>query len=335
MGLGDPLAHLAALGVESTFRQRAWHEVTFYDQRLRPVPMASVRPLFYIVRRGDVVGSLDRALLEQARQHGARVELGVPGETAGRGTVVATGPRFADGLVVGYVFPTGLDDQAHAVISAELAPGGYAYLLVWEGQATLATCLFKRHDRWRAARDATATAFRVIIAGLDLSEAKPFSGFANVFGAARFSDEAGRLYVGEAAGLQDPEWGFGLWYAMESGALAARSLVDGFDYAQAAARRFEAPRRTAFVNRVVFELLPAAAYGPMLGAAARAPDLVARIQHHWQPSRLKSALAPVAMPAIKARLHYRDRACHSTTCDCVWCTHGTGHRRETTSAAGT
>lgn len=334
VGPADPAERLAGLGVKLTFEHRAWHEVTFYDQRLRPVPMTSARPLFHLVRRGDVDESLDRALRDQARQLGARVELGAAPDAARNGTIVATGPRFADGLVVGYVFPTGLDDQAHAVISAELAPAGYAYLLVWDGRATLATCLFERHDTWRAARDATVRAFRSIVAGLDLSEAKPFSGFANVYGAARFSDEAGRLYVGEAAGLQDPEWGFGLWYAMESGALAARSLVEGFDYADAAARRFEPARRTGFVNRFVFELLPAAAYRPMLRAAARGPDLVTRIERHWQPSRLKSALAPLAVRAMRPRLHYRDRACHSTTCDCVWCTHGVGHEGETESAAG-
>jgi len=40
-------------------------------------------------------------------------------------------------------------------------------------------------------------------------------------------DRSGRLYVGEAAGLQDPAWGFGLRYALESGALAARCLLEG------------------------------------------------------------------------------------------------------------
>lgn len=36
-----------------------------------------------------------------------------------------------------------------------------------------------------------------------------------------FGDEAGVILAGEVAGLQDPEWGFGMLYATESGALAA------------------------------------------------------------------------------------------------------------------
>ncbi|MEY4491896.1 MAG: hypothetical protein RL085_307, partial [Actinomycetota bacterium] len=38
------------------------------------------------------------------------------------------------------------------------------------------------------------------------------------------------LYVGEAAGLQDCLFGFGMRYAMLSGFLAARSLTEGEDY---------------------------------------------------------------------------------------------------------
>jgi flavin-dependent dehydrogenase len=143
---------------------------------------------------------------------------------------VAIGPRYADGLASGYLFDTGLSDQAHCVISDELAPRGYAYLLVWDGRATLATCMFDRQQDWKTFRSRTVETFHNLVPGIDIDTARPFSGFGSVFGKARLADEAGRLFVGEAAGLQDPEWGFGLWYAMESGALAARSLLEGFDY---------------------------------------------------------------------------------------------------------
>jgi len=323
----DALDRLAYLAVEPTFAHRPFHEVTFYDRALRPTVARSAEPLFYLVRRGPEDGSLDRALLEQARGAGAEVLLGRPAEQARRGDIVAIGPRFADGIATGYVFPTTLEDQAHCVVSEDLAPAGYAYLLVWDGRATLATCLFRNQQRWKEARGKTVEAFTRLVPGLDLGDARPFTGYGAVFGATGFSDEAGRLFVGEAAGLQDPEWGFGMWYAMESGALAARSLLEGFSYDEVAGNRFRAGRETALFNRLLFERLPGGSVPLLLRRGAASPDLRARIRRHWAPNILKSGLARAAMPWFtRTRLNHRDRACHTATCDCVWCTHGTSRQ---------
>lgn len=320
----DAMDRLTALAVEPTFAYRPFHEVTFYDRVLRPVVARSTEPLFYLVKRGPEDGSFDRALLDQARAAGAEVLLGQPAERARRGDIVAIGPRFADGIATGYVFSTTLGDQAHCVISEGLAPAGYAYLLVWEGRATLGTCLFRNRESWKEARRRTVEAFTRLVPGLDLDDARPFSGYGSVFGTAGFSDEAGRLFVGEAAGLQDPEWGFGMWYAMESGALAARSIVAGFSYDKAAHDRFDGSREAALFNRLLYERLPAAVVPALLRKGAASSDLRRLLRRHWAPNIFKSALARAALPRLsRNRLQHRDRACHLVTCDCVWCTHGT------------
>ncbi|MCH8899145.1 MAG: NAD(P)/FAD-dependent oxidoreductase [Acidobacteria bacterium] len=319
----DALDRLAGLGVEPTFAHRAFHDTIFYDPKLRPVATQTTEPLFYLLRRGPEAGSLDRALLDQAEDAGAEVLLGRPAEHARRGDIVAIGPRYADGIATGYVFSTQLPDQAHCIISNDVAPAGYAYLVVWDGRATLATCLFRRHQDWKEARQRAVDTFRRLVPDLELRNAQPFSGFGSLFGAARFSDEAGRLFVGEAAGLQDPEWGFGMWYAMESGALAARSLLEGFDYATAARNRFESHREATLFNRLLYERLPAPLITPVVRRGAASTDLRRRLRSHWTPSRVKSIVARAALPRLaRARLHHRDRACHMPTCDCVWCTHG-------------
>lgn len=321
----DAIERLTDLGVEPTFEHRPWHEVTFYDSRLRPAVTRSEKPLFYLVKRGPEDGSLDRALARQAAAAGAEILLGRPAEAAGRGDIVAVGPRYADGLAAGYVFETDLGDQAHCIISDDLAPAGYAYLLVWDGRATVAACMFDRQQDWKDARSRTVETFRHLVPGLDLGGAESFSGFGTVFGDARFTDEAGRLFVGEAAGLQDPEWGFGMWYAVESGALAARSLLEGFDFDAAGRQRFEPRRQAAFFNRLLYERLPVPVVASLLRRGAQSSHLRERLRVHWAPNRLKSAVARAAMPRFsRARLHHRDRACHSDTCDCVWCTHGSG-----------
>ncbi len=316
------LERLSQLGIEPTFAHKPFHEVTFYDRALRPSVARSVDPFFYLVRRGPEDGSLERALLDQARSAGAEVLLGQPAEHARRGDIVAIGPRYADGIATGYVFPTTLEDQAHCVISEEFAPAGYAYLLIWNGRATLATCLFKKQNNWKDARRQTVETFTRLVPDLDMSDARPFTGYGSVFGLTGFSDEAGRLFVGEAAGLQDPEWGFGMWYAMESGALAARSIVEGFNYGEAAGEQFHSRREAALFNRLLFEKLPAGIVPSMLRRKARSPDLLQGLRHHWAPNALKSAIARAALPRFsRKRLNHPDRACHSATCECVWCTH--------------
>jgi len=333
----DALTRLSDLGVEATFAHRPFHEVTFYDTKLRPSLARSTEPLFYAVRRGPEDGSLDRALAEQAADAGANVLLGTEAKEARRGDIVAIGPRYADGVVSGYVFETSLDDQAHCVISESLAPAGYAYLLIWQGRATLATVLFRTHEDWQQARSRTVETFTSLVPGLDLDGARTFSGFGSVFGKPRLSDEAGRLFVGEAAGLQDPEWGFGMGYAMESGFLAARSLLEGFDYQAAGLDLFESRREAAFFNRLLYERLPAPVISLWLRHGAQSTDLRGHLGRHWAPNTLKSRIARAAMPRFsRTRLNHHDRACHSDTCNCVWCTHETmsEHHHSDVSACG-
>jgi len=325
----DVLDWLAELGVESDFEFESFDEVTFYDHHLdSTVAGGGSGPLFYLIRRGPMDGSLDRALLNQALAAGATVKFEHKVETAEQGDIIATGPRYADGLVTGFVFDTSLDNQARCIISDRLAPAGYAYLLAWNGRATLATCLFRRQQDWKTIRDETVAAFTKLVPGLDteLDTARPFSGYGSVFPNARYSDEAGRLFVGEAAGLQGPEWGFGLRYAMESGHLAAHSLLEGTDYQKLAAAKFDRRIDTEFANRLVFEALPEAAVPALLRRGAGSADLRNRLYRHWRPTPVKSVIARATRRRFaKTRLRHRDRACHDTTCDCVWCTHNRHH----------
>lgn len=180
------------------------------------------------------------------------------------GWIIATGPPLTDCTAQGYVFPTALEDQARAIISREVTPFGYAYLLVWDGWATLAACLLDPKAGAHGARERAAAAFQRAIPGLDLSGARPFLGRGCLLRRLCPTDEAGRLYAGEAAGLQDPVWGFGLRYALESGVLAAHCLLEGLDYRGEVRRRFGAPRRTGFFNRLVFRSATGAAVERML-----------------------------------------------------------------------
>ena len=176
----DVLERIRALDIEVNFPYRGFDEVTFYDSKLRPVTARTSRPLFYLVRRGPGVDTLDTALLRQAQHAGADVRFGATARTAQPVAVVATGPGRTHAIATGLHFRTSMADQAHVIVHPGLAPAGYAYLLVWDGRATLATCLFRDLGRWREARDATIEAFRRLLPELQLVDARPFGGYGAV-----------------------------------------------------------------------------------------------------------------------------------------------------------
>ena len=77
------------------------------------------------------------------------------------------------------------------------------------------------------------------------------------------------LYAGEAAGLQDALWGFGMRFALVSGHMAARALVEKppRDYETSLRERFAGFLRTSVVNRYIYERM-----GDSRLRVAAAPD---------------------------------------------------------------
>jgi hypothetical protein len=167
--------------------------------------------------------------------------------------IVAMGARETQGIVAGIVAKTSHADQVIVIASDALAPKGYAYCAIWSGQATLATVAMRDFPRAWACFDEARRAFATM--GLsDFREGRRFGGRAHVSRTPRLT-EGSRLYVGEAAGLQDYLFGFGLRYAILSGHLAARALLTGESYETLVARQLRATLRAGFVNRLVFDRL--------------------------------------------------------------------------------
>ena len=315
----DVLDQLDHMGIDADFDYRAFHEVTFYDSRLRATVAHTQRPMFYLVRRGSGRGTLDSALLGQARSAGADVRLGEHRRAAAPGTVVATGPEATHGLAAGFTFRTSLPDQAHAIVHPLLAPGGYSYLLIWDGRGTVASCMFGDLHRWREARDATVEAFRRLVPGLRLAQPRPFGGYAALFAPLRFGDPAGRWYVGEAAGLQDAEWGFGIMTALQSGFRAATSAMQAEDYERRARQEFGGRRAAGLANRAFFEAMPTRLLDVALGRGAAREDLLTRMGRHWAPNPAKTVLGSFEEYRLRARSSWRDKRCKQVSCSCLRC----------------
>src|SRR5262249_21588397 len=212
---GDVLEELEPIGVQASFDNVPVREGLFFDPSGREFVLRSPDPFLYLVRRGCGPGTLDTALKEQAVACGAEIRLGERTDAGSRAEIVSHGPRGCAAVAVGYLFDTAMPDGVFGVLSDELAPKGYSYLLVHGGFGTVASCLCADCRGQKRYLDRTIDFFEKR-AGLRMRNPRPFGGTGQVFPPGS-ACKGGVLLAGEAAGFQDALWGFGIRYALLSG----------------------------------------------------------------------------------------------------------------------
>ncbi len=311
----DVLDELAAGGIDATFEHHGFAEGETYDAGGRRRRVRSDRPLFYLVRRGGDEGCLDHALLRQAVAAGAEVRFGDHADTAQDADVLAIGPRLPDAIAVGCLFRTDMADGCWLVLDDRLAPRGYAYLLIHDGRGTLATCLFVGFKEHAACLDRTL-AFFVGELGLRMRESRRFGGYVS-FRLPRTALQGGRPVVGGQAGFQDALAGFGMRYAIRSGLLAARGIIEGKDYTDLWRRELQPLLQAGAVNRFLVNLTGKPGRGLALAMLSRG-DTGHVLRRFYRPSVVSRLLFPI----LRYRALLRDRSCDHIDCTCVWCEHG-------------
>ena len=318
----DVLEELASFGIETAFDHTPFRECVLFDADGREYECRSAGPLWYLVRRGTDAGTLDQALKAQALAEGVEIEFGHNVEYLPDGGIVAHGPRRVDAIAVGYVFSTDKRDGAFGAVSDELAPAGYAYLLICRGRATLATCMFDdfHNDKQYLARSVDFFERKV---GITLREARSFGGFGNM--AADPKVRRGRLLLaGEAAGLQDALFGFGMRYALTSGYLAGQAWMDQdfSGYEEAYRRRIRPWIHAAAVNRYLYRRSGARGYRTVVERVCGSRDprswLRRRYASHWW-TRLVYPIARAQAVRLQSgpAAHECREGCDCTYCRCV------------------
>lgn len=295
----DALDLFRGLGLAINFVTTPFHELTVLaggdEHRFQ-----CGRPAFYLVRRGSTPGCLDHGLAEQAMHCGVDLRCGqtLSPEAA---DIIATGTlhRHHFAVAKGETFRTDHPDLACGLLSDQAAEKGYAYLLVAGGYGCLCTVFFDHFLRissgFAVARERLLARFPVAV-----REPVPFGGVGGFLLENIFVDHR-QLRVGEAAGLQDLLWGFGIKSAIASGHLAARSLVDGSDFAATALARFTGRQQASLVNRYLWEHVAGADYAPFLRRIRRARDPLAWLRSFYNLNRVHRMVYPLAAAALRKR----------------------------------
>ena len=214
-----------------------------------PFTIKQNRPFFYMVRRGSSSKDLDTQLFKQCEAVGVQFELGVKAPEDCH--ILATGTRKAAAYIHGINFITDREDQVHLLLGHEFAPKGYAYLIILNGQGTLATAYKKQRGKELNLLNNCLDYFQSY--GIVISNGSHFASrgsFSLPFGSLVLPYE-----IGEAGGYQDYLFGFGIRMSMMSGRAAALSIIGRKKEAKALINDLNQKMRLSFVNRILYERL--------------------------------------------------------------------------------
>jgi flavin-dependent dehydrogenase len=309
------LEELARGGIAANFDAHAVSHGIAFDAWGGTYWISSGKPLYYLVRRGWQPGTLDRLLLEQAQALGVDVRFGDRVNRIDGPAVLAGGPRVADAIAVGYVFDTDMDDGNWICFDNALAPLGYAYLLVHGGRGTVASCMFTGFKA-EAEYVARAVAMFKERVGFSMRNARPFGGYAN-FRLPRTAVQGGHLVVGEQAGFQDALAGFGMRYALRSGMLAARSIIEGLDYTGLWRHELLRVLQAGIANRFLFSRMGDRGSRWLLAHRLQGMDAREALRRLCGAGSWTRLLFPIARRRYRAAL--KDKSCDHAACSCVWC----------------
>ncbi len=314
----DILAQLRDMAIETHFEIIPHYEIKSYDPYQNIYHSKSETPFYYLVRRGPLAGSLDTALKTQALEAGVNIHFQNTLQSLPQGGIASIGPRASDAIAVGYLFNTDLDDGAYVVLDDALAYKGYAYLLIHNHSATMATCLFDDFHNENHYLEKTLNFFQETL-NFTMQNAKRFGGAINfILPTSAVKEKI--LYTGEAAGFQDPLWGFGLRYAMVSGYLAAQNFIHhdpSQQYDRAWKKTFKASLKTALVNRYLYNKCGNRGYKHLLKQMHSNDDAHTWLYKLYNPSLLRNIIYPWARLRLKLKRNVNYAL--ERQCDCTWC----------------
>lgn len=283
---------LDRLGIERNFYFRPADWATFYDHRGVGRVIRSAEPYGYFIHRGAEEGSLDRGLLAQAHRAGAKI-LFNSRLSPEQASIVATGPASPDGLAKEMTWNVGnAPELIDVYFNHKLAPGGYSYLFILDGVATFGCAIvadFKQIDSYFDHSLAAARRLHDFDVPADARTGYSYMNF-HLKGAATSN---GSRFVGEAAGFQDYLFGLGIRYALTSGALAARSILEERDYDDLWKSELQEKQQTSLVNRFLYESGGNFGLSMFVRQAARAKDFHQYLSGWHRTRWWKSLLSPV------------------------------------------
>jgi flavin-dependent dehydrogenase len=282
---------LDRIGIERNFYFRPATWATFYDHRGLGRTIRSTDPYGFFIKRGAEEDTLDRGLLAQARAAGAKVLFNSRLQL-GDADIVATGPASPDGLAKEMTWKTDEPERVDVYFNHRLSPGGYSYLFILDGIATFGCAIvssFKLIDTYFEHSLAAAQRLH----GFTIPpETRTGYSYMNFHLKQQATSERS-LFVGEAAGFQDYLFGLGIRYALTSGHLAAKAILEKRSFDELWMESLGPKQETSLVNRFLYEAGGNFGLSMFVRQAASAKDFNGYLSGWHQARWWKALLSPV------------------------------------------
>ena len=201
---------------------------------------------FRVVERGTDEHCIDQGFKRMAIAAGAEIhyESKVEPDTC---DIIAAGPKDSSAIAFGEIFHTEHPNHVAFQLNDKLAPGAYSYLIIIDGVGLICTCLWRQQRKSGRYLNETIAWYDEHY-DLNRKPIKRVGGKGDFSLPTKYIHE-NKIYVGEAGGLQDFMWGFGMRYAITSGVLAAQSILEECDYEKEVKKKLVPLIKISAINR--------------------------------------------------------------------------------------
>jgi len=266
----------------------------------------SDKPIFYLVRRGAVENSLDQGLKKQALDHGVNIHYNSNVKKEDM-NILSVGPieNKPSGVLQGILFETSSDDIAAVIINKEVSNKGYSYLLITKGLGTICSVNFYEPDLntnmfYKKTNETISKLFDI-----DIKNKKKIDGIGCFKIKPRLIQNE-IVYTGEASGLQDVLWGFGMRYAINSGFYAALSIIEKKDYKKLIKQNLSRRLRTSVANRYLCEKYENQFYPYLIEHAKKSNKWTDLLHREYNPTLRSRVIYPFAKWSLSRK--YNDNS---------------------------
>jgi flavin-dependent dehydrogenase len=265
------------------------------------------KPAFRVVERGTDSHCIDQGFKRMAQAAGATIHYETR-KTPEECDIIAAGPKESSAIAFGEIFHTDHPNHVSFQLNDKLAPGAYSYLIIIDGIGLICTCLWRQQKKSSRYLNETIAWYEEHYE-LNRRPIKRVGGKGDFSLPDRYIHE-GRYYVGEAGGLQDFMWGFGMRYAITSGALAAHSIMERCDYEKEIRGRLVPLVRASAINRFLMNRVSNRGFKMVathwVRDEKRHGDGLHFMKWVYQPGIFRRALWPVVKFAMLRRKQLKD-----------------------------
>ncbi|MCX6764181.1 MAG: UbiA family prenyltransferase [Candidatus Nealsonbacteria bacterium] len=267
----DVIEKYKELGIEISNIYPVFKELRFSSSSKHIEVYSENKPLFYNFIRGcSDERSLDNELFEQAKSHGIKFHFNQAVNRDDKDIdIVAVGASSVKGVAYGRHYikdSTAKIDSIYYLMGDSHAPHGYIYMAPFFNEFSLVIAGTKIESKKELEER-----FNLLIKDNNiiknfLNGAKfknEIYGFIH-FNPPKTAKKDKKIYVGEAAGFVDAATGFGTHYAILSGCLAARAIMNNEDYGNLWKKSFGKELKKKYLKRLRLEKLNSENYEMMV-----------------------------------------------------------------------